>query len=285
MHSNLKSCICFVLQLLIRQAAAQAPCRAGATVVADSSSALQPAAVAGERAAAAGGPVDAVFVDRQAPLHGVPELQPLLRRACAAGVLVHPIEALTSALLEGRAPVPLETLRAATNPAPPGQSGGGAAEPARSASASFGARRRSGRLSDAGTDPDGGAAGPGPYPAGRQAASPLQGAPAASAAAAGGLGRRRQGARRPDGPTEGGLGCPAGGRSQQLRHSPEAIQWLGEPVAAPTGAVAAPHRRYYGGFVRVRCAGLAAHVMYPFCVGRVACADEVMRACDRVAGR
>ena len=213
--------------------------------------AVLPAAAAGGRAVAAGSLVDAIFVDRQAPLHGAPELQPLLRRARAARVPVYPIEALTSALLEGRVP-----LRAGLDPTPLGQRSDGAAEPARSASASFGAARRSGRLADASVDPDRVAARPGPYRAGGQAAPPLHSAPAAGATASGGLGGCRQDAREPKGPTERGLGCPASERSQQLDHNHEAIQWLGEPVAAPVGAVAAPHRRYYGGFVRVRCAGL-----------------------------
>jgi len=205
--------------------------------------------------AAACPPADVIIVDRAAPLKAAADLQPLLARARAEGVPVKPLAWLTGALLEARLPEPL-----AAAPGRPPETPGDPAAPARTpapragavasqSSGSFVARRRSARLSDTGVGagPDGAAAGLGSWSGtARARGAPLHGAPAGGAAGAGLEVRGTLPDARPAGsPGAAGPGAAA----------VEAVQWLGEPLAAPppsAGLAATQHRRYYGGFVRVR---------------------------------
>jgi len=225
---------------------------AGAVVVAELPDARR---APGRPSAAPRPPADVIIVDRAAPLDAAADLQPLLARARAAGVPVKPLAWLTGALLEARLPEPL-----AAAPGRPPETPGDPAAPARTpapragavasqSSGSFVARRRSARLSDTGVGagPDGAAAGLGSWSGtARARGAPLHGAPAGGAA---GAGREVRGTL-PDARPAGSPGAAGPGAA-----AVEAVQWLGEPLAAPppsAGLLATQHRRYYGGFVRVR---------------------------------
>lgn len=218
-------------------------------------------------AAATAGPVDVIFVDRPEQLESVAELRPLLRRARAASVPVKPIGWLTAALLGGRLPGPLEavshtmkqTLEYPSRPAGAREACEAGAAAAASPSESFGARRRSRRLSSASVGPaglalgSGSGRGPARCPAGGREAALSQDAPSAAAAAAdaakGGSTRRAAGDRTPGGPR-----AKAGPPEVPGAPAKEPEQWLGEPLAGPPavpGLVATQHRRYFSGFVRV----------------------------------